>query len=50
MTGELIHSEKVSELTNKIVLNTEKWSEGMYTVVVSETAQFISPAKLVVVH
>jgi carboxypeptidase T len=50
MTGELIHSEKVSDLTNKIVLNTEKWSEGMYTVVVSETAQFISPAKLVVVH
>ncbi|MES2555682.1 MAG: M14 family zinc carboxypeptidase [Bacteroidota bacterium] len=50
MTGELIHSEKVTDLTNKIVLNTANWSEGMYTVIVSETAQFISPAKLVVVH
>jgi hypothetical protein len=34
MTGELIYREKVSELTNNMVLNTEKWSEGMYTVVV----------------
>jgi carboxypeptidase T len=50
MTGELIHSEKVSDLTNKIVLNTANWSEGMYTVVVSETTQFISPSKLVIVH
>lgn len=50
MTGELIHSEKVSDLTNKIVLNTANWSEGMYTVVISETTQFISPSKLVIVH
>ncbi len=50
MTGELIHNEKVSDLTNKIVLNTANWSEGMYTVVVSETTQFISPSKLVIVH
>ncbi|ASS49519.1 MAG: hypothetical protein A3D31_02615 [Candidatus Fluviicola riflensis] len=50
MAGELIHSEKITDLTNKIVLNTANWSEGMYTVVVSETAQFISPVKLVVVH
>lgn len=50
MTGELIHSEKVSDLTNKIVLNTANWSEGIYTVVVSETTQFISPSKLVIVH
>jgi Secretion system C-terminal sorting domain len=50
MTGELIYREKVSDLTNKMVLNTEKWREGIYTVVVSETAQFISTAKLVVVH
>ena len=50
MTGELVHSEKIHELTNKVVLNTANWNEGMYTVVVSETAQFISPSKLVIVH
>ena len=50
MAGELIYSESVHELTNKITLNTSNWNDGMYTVVVSDTEQFILPTKLVIVH
>ncbi len=50
MAGELIYSESVHELTNKITLNTSNWNDGMYTVVASNTEQFILPTKLVIVH
>lgn len=50
MAGELIYSESIHELTNKVMLNTYNWNDGMYTVVVSDTEQFILPTKLVIVH
>jgi len=50
MTGELIHSETIHEMTNKINLNTSSWDGGMYTVVVSDTERIILPTKLVIVH
>jgi hypothetical protein len=48
--GQLVHMETIHSLTNKVVLNTESWSEGMYTVIVSGTNQPAVPTKLVIVH
>jgi len=50
LAGELVHSEKIVSLTNKVTLNTQKWNEGMYTVVVSGTGTALMPTKLVILH
>lgn len=50
LTGELVHTETVHELTNKIGMNTESWSEGMYTVRITRIGTALLPAKLVIVH
>lgn len=50
LSGQLVHKETISGLTNKVTLNTEMWKEGMYTVLVNGAGQSILPVKLVVVH
>lgn len=50
LTGELVYTETIHSLTNKIQLETQLWSEGMYTVVVTGTGTSVTPSKLVVIH
>jgi hypothetical protein len=50
MAGTQVYTTDISGLTNKITLETSKWSEGMYTIVVSGTGSTVTPVKLVVVH
>jgi len=48
LAGQLIHTEKIHSLTNKVALNTQSWSEGMYTVLISGTGTAVMPTKLVI--
>lgn len=50
MAGTQVYTTDITGLTNKITLETSKWSEGMYTIVVSGTGSTVMPVKLVVVH
>jgi hypothetical protein len=50
LTGELVHTETIHELTNKIAMNTGNWSEGIYTIRISGTGLVLLPAKLVIAH
>lgn len=50
MTGERVFTGTIKELTNKYQLNTANWSEGTYTVIISDTEYYLSPSKLVIVH
>jgi hypothetical protein len=50
LSGGLVHTETISGLTNKIMLNTAAWNEGMYTIVYTGAEKATVPTKLVVVH
>lgn len=48
--GQLVKSEEISELTNKITVNTSEFDQGVYLVFVEEKGIAVKPVKLVVVH
>lgn len=50
MSGELIASKLVSELTNKIEVNTSDFTNGVYFVQVANGNTLAQPQKLVIVH
>lgn len=50
LAGQLIQTETIHTLTNKITLDTAVWNEGIYMVVFSDGNSAALPTKLVVVH
>ena len=48
--GQEVFSMPITELTNKITVDTSRLKQGVYTVFVSEKGAPVKPVKLVVVH
>ncbi|MCH2223425.1 MAG: immune inhibitor A [Crocinitomicaceae bacterium] len=48
--GQLVTSENITELTNKITVDTASLPQGVYTVIVDEKGLPVKPVKLVVMH
>ena len=48
--GQLVKTQEISELTNKITVNTSQFDQGVYLVFVEEKGVAVKPVKLVVVH
>ena len=48
--GQLVKTEEISQLTNKITVNTADFDQGVYLVFVEEKGVAVKPVKLVVVH
>lgn len=49
-TGKVVLNDDIKEQTNKIVINTAKLPQGIYTVRVNNNGEYAKPVKLVVVH
>ncbi len=49
-SGQLIHERNITEQTNKLVVNTAEFAQGVYLVFVEENGVAVKPVKLVVVH
>lgn len=48
--GQLIEEQKITQLTNKLTVNTAKFDQGVYLVYIEEKGVAVKPVKLVVVH
>lgn len=48
--GLLVETQEINELTNKLIVNTAKFNQGVYLVVVEQNGVAAKPVKLVVVH
>lgn len=48
--GQIIYTEAITEQTNKVVLNTSRFTQGVYLVFVEEKGVAVKPVKLVVLH
>lgn len=48
--GQLVMTKEISQLTNKITVNTAQFDQGVYLVFVEEKGVTMKPVKLVVVH
>jgi hypothetical protein len=48
--GQLIQTKEITQLTNKITVNTAEFDQGVYLVFVEEKGVAVKPVKLVVVH
>ena len=48
--GQIIYTDEITEQTNKVVLNTSRFTQGVYHVFVEEKGVAVKPVKLVVLH
>lgn len=49
-SGQLIQTQVISALTNKVALNLSNCAEGVYHVLIASDNGYIAPEKLVVIH
>lgn len=48
--GQLVETQEITELTNKLIVNTAKFNQGVYLVFIEQNGIAAKPVKLVVVH
>ncbi len=48
--GQLVEIQEITELTNKLIVNTAKYTQGVYLVFIEQNGVAAKPVKLVVVH
>lgn len=48
--GQIVYTEDITQQTNKVVLNTGRFKQGVYHVFVEENGVAVKPVKLVVLH